>query len=80
MHLAMPAAALDADKGLWRSLGPSAKCGGYLFNHKALAKVFRGKLLAAVREEGLLVPSGLPEQWVVDCKGGEKPEVSILFG
>jgi hypothetical protein len=68
VHLAMPAAALDADKGRWRSLTPSAKGGGYLFNHKALAKVFRGKLLAALHQEGLIPPPGLPAQWVVDCK------------
>jgi hypothetical protein len=68
VHVAMPAGALDADKGLWRSLAPSAKGGGYLFNHKALAKVFRAKLLAALHQEGLIPPPGLPEQWVVDCK------------
>lgn len=68
VHLAMPAAALDADKGLWRSLRKSAKGDGYLFNHKALAKVFRAKFLAAVCELGLQVPPDLPDEWVVDCK------------
>lgn len=75
VHMAMPAAALDATQGLWRTLRLSAKGAGYLFNHKALAKVFRGKLLAALREAGLPLPCGLPEQWVVDCKcvgSGEK--------
>ena len=64
----MPAAALDADKGLWRTLRKSAKGEGYLFNHKALAKVFRAKLLAALAEEGLPLPADCPEKWVVDCK------------
>ena len=79
VHVVMPAAALDADKGLWRTLRKSAKgasasgsSGGYLFNHKALAKVFRGKLLAALAEEGLTLLVCLPEKmggkWVVDCK------------
>lgn len=75
VHVAMPAGALDADNGLWRSLRASAKGGGYLFNHKALAKVFAAKLLAALRQAGLVVPPNLPEQWVVDCKcvgSGEK--------
>lgn len=48
VHVVMPAAALDADKGLWRTLRNCAKDGGgggYLFNHQALAKVFRGKFL-----------------------------------
>ena len=40
----------------------------YLFNHKALAKVFRGKLLAAIHQAGLGLPTHLPDKWVVDCK------------
>ena len=46
----------------------SAKRDGYLFNHKALAKVFRAKFLAALAQEGLTLPADLPEKWVVDCK------------
>ena len=42
--------------------------GGYLFNHKALAKVFRAKLLDAIESAGLTVPTTLPPQWVVDCR------------
>ena len=75
VHIAMPAGALDEGNGLWRTLRRSAKGGGYLFNHKALAKVFRAKLLAGLREEGLTLPANLPTQWVVDCKcvgSGEK--------
>ena len=77
VHVVMPAAALDADKGLWRTLRKSTKGDGagggssgscYLFNHKALAKVFRGKLLAALAQEGLALPADLPQKWVVDCK------------
>ncbi len=40
----------------------------YLFNHKALAKVFAAKLIAALKAAGLSLPAGLPQQWVVDCK------------
>lgn len=68
VHLVMPAAALDADKGLWRTLRKSAKGGGYLFNHKALAKVFKAKFLAALGELGLELSAKLPDAWVVDCK------------
>jgi hypothetical protein len=75
VHVVMPAAALDADKGLWRTLRKTAKGagkggdgGGYLFNHKALAKVFRAKLLSALVAEGLTLPADLPQKWVVDCK------------
>ena len=65
VHLAMPAAALDADKRLWRRLHAGLR---YLFNHKALAKVFRGKLLAALTSNALAIPAAVPERWVVDCK------------
>ena len=44
VHLVMPAVALDAERKQWRTKQRVAK-GGYLFNHKALAKVFRAKLL-----------------------------------
>jgi hypothetical protein len=53
VHLAMPGAAFDAKHGLWRSLRKTKKGGYYLFNHKALAAVFLGKLLAALNAQGL---------------------------
>lgn len=79
VHLAMPAAALDADKGLWRSLRKSTKGGGYLFNHKALAKVFRAKFLAALGELGLQLPPDFPEAWVVDCKCVGNGEKALVY-
>ncbi len=79
VHLAMPAAALDAGQGLWRSLHRSAKGDGYLFNHKALAKVFRGKLLAALMDAGLPLPPELPEKWVVDCKSVGNGEKALVY-
>ncbi len=73
VHLVMPAAALDAQNNLWRTKCAKASNGKgcdkpYLFNHKALAKVFRAKLLATISQEGLPLPQRLPEKWVVDCK------------
>jgi len=64
VHLVIPGAALDAEHRLWRVLPAKSK---YLFNHKALAVVFRAKLLAALHEKGLAAPTA-PMQWVVDCK------------
>ncbi|OGB30979.1 MAG: transposase [Burkholderiales bacterium RIFCSPLOWO2_12_FULL_61_40] len=79
VHVAMPAAALDTDKGLWRTLRKSAKGDGYLFNHKALAKVFRAKLLAALMDEGLPLPADLPKKWVVDCKSVGNGEKALVY-
>lgn len=81
VHMVMPAAALDADKGLWRTLRKSAKGDGYLFNHKALAKVFRAKLLAALAEAGLPLPAHVPQKWVVDCKSvGDGQKALVYLG
>ena len=77
----MPAAAIDENgeegsRRLWRTKRSCAQSAGkrtktrkpYLFNHKALAKVFRAKLLAGLTAAGLTLPACYPEQWVVDCK------------
>ena len=81
VHVAMPAAALDANNGLWRSLRKTSKGDGYLFNHKALAKVFRVKFLAAVVELGLQLPPNVPDAWVVDCKSvGDGQKALVYLG
>jgi hypothetical protein len=81
VHLAMPAAALDAEKGLWRTLRKSSKGDGYLFNHKALAKVFLAKFLAALSELGLQLPPDLPDALVVDCKSvGDGAKALVYLG
>jgi len=72
VHHAIPAAAFDSSKRLWRTKVKLGKTpgsrepagGGYLFSHKALARVFAGKFKAALCEAGFT----LPAQWVVDCK------------
>ncbi len=84
VHLVMPAAALDAQNDLWRTKCAKASKGlrqdkPYLFNHKALAKVFWGKLLAAIRQAGLPLPAHLPEKWVVDCKCVGSGEKALVY-
>lgn len=63
VHLVMPSVAFDARHRLWRNKNP-----GYLFNHKALAKVFRAKMLGGIKQAGLKLPEQYPEDWVVHCK------------
>lgn len=79
VHLVMPAAALDAPQRLWRTKTRSVKGSRYLFSHRALAKVFRAKLLAALRREGLPLPAQHPAQWVVDCKCVGSGEKALLY-
>lgn len=79
VHLAMPAAALDTKHRLWRSLRKSSQGEGYLFSHKALAKVFAAKVLAALQELALPVPANLPTKWVVDCKGVGDGSAALVY-
>ena len=72
VHMVMPPAALDAEHKLWRTksrrsrsrrtkaAGGSTTGGTYLFSHKALAKVFRAKVLDAIEHAGFTLPTPLP--------------------
>jgi hypothetical protein len=75
VHLVMPAVAFDVKGRLWRTKRGKNNNPVYLFNHKALARVFRAKLLATITQAGLVLPKPYPKTWVVDCKrvgSGEK--------
>ncbi|MEJ2330918.1 MAG: transposase [Acidihalobacter sp.] len=78
VHLVVPAAAIDAKRRLWRTKRSKGKR-PYLFNHEALAKVFRAKLLAAITGEGLPLPARYPEKWVVDCKAVGSGEKALVY-
>lgn len=73
VHFAMPAAALDTTRKLWRTKK------GYLFSEHALAKVFRARFLAALSREGLVVPPKAPTRWVVHCKGVGNGEKALVY-
>lgn len=74
VHLVLPACAFDQKQRRWRN-----KEGGYLFCHKALAKVFRAKVLAGVKQAGLKLPSSYPAEWVVDCKAVGTGEKALVY-
>ena len=79
VHLVMPAAAVDGEGKTWRT----KQCGkgkkGYLFNHKALAKVFRAKMLAGIEAARLTLPARYPTEWVVDCKSVGSGEPALIY-
>jgi Putative transposase/Transposase zinc-binding domain len=79
-HLVVPAAALDPERRQWRTKVRASSKRAYLFNHKALAKVFRAKMLAALADAGLSLPERYPQQWVVDCTcvGSGRPALVYL--
>jgi hypothetical protein len=78
VHVVMPAAAIDADERLWRTKTGNADK-SYLFNHIALAKVFRAKLLAGIREKGLELPACYPKIWRVNVKSVGSGDKALIY-
>ncbi|WP_260296003.1 IS91 family transposase [Sedimenticola hydrogenitrophicus] len=78
IHMVVPAAAIHVAKRLWRTKKGKGKR-RYLFNHKALAKVFRAKLLAAISQAGLALPDATPKDWVVDCKAVGSGDKALVY-
>lgn len=78
VHLVMPAAAINEHKRLWRTKKGQGR-GGYLFPHQALAKVFRAKMLEAIRREGLALPARCPDAWVVDVKSVGRGDKALIY-
>jgi len=74
IHVVMPATVVDKNRRQWRT-----KTGKYLFNHKALAKVFRGKLLDSLIRDGIQIPATCPDQWVVDCKAVGAGDKALIY-
>jgi len=74
IHVVMPGASINTKTGLWRVKSPK-----YLFNHKALAQVFRAKILQSIVDHGLSVPEDCPKQWVVDCKDVGNGDKAIIY-
>jgi len=85
VHFVMPAAAVDAAQRQWRTKsrgngkGNGKGKGRYLFNHKALAKVFRAKMLAGIEAAGLALPARHPQAWVVDCKAVGSGQTALIY-
>ena len=74
IHIVMPGATIDKTSRAW-----SKKSGQYLFNHKALAKVFRAKLLEALSDNHLKLPKSYPNKWVVDCRHVGKGNKALVY-
>jgi hypothetical protein len=74
IHVVIPGASINKKTGLWRVKSP-----GYLFNHKALAKVFRAKFLEKIVNNHLQVPKDCPKKWVVDCKDVGNGDKALVY-
>ena len=75
VHLIIPGGAIDSKARCWRK--PKGK---YLFSHKALAKVFRARMIDGMKALGLLPSRTLPKRWVVDGRrvGSGLPALKYL--
>jgi len=79
VHLVVPAVAVDVERRRWRCKR-GAQCGRpYLFNGKALAQVFRAKMLAALAAAGLALPGRPPQAWVAHCKAVGSGEKALIY-
>ena len=79
VHVVMPVAAVDTETGDCRIKKNKGENVSYLFNHTALAKVFRAKMLAGIKEAGHKLPERYPEAWVVDCKSVGSGEKALVY-
>jgi len=63
LHVIVPGGGVNKVTRQWKKTR-----GKFLFNQRALARVFRARLLAALKAAGLILPGKLPDEWVVDCR------------
>ncbi len=64
IHVVIPSGGYDTNRKQWRK-----NKGKYLFNGKALAKVWRGRMLEALHQQlKLNLPQAIPHEWVVNCQ------------
>ena len=73
IHVIMPAATINPKNRRWR------KKSKFLFDHKALAIVFRAKLLEKIVDLGFYIPETTPKKWVVDCKSVGNGNKALVY-
>lgn len=62
VHVIIPNGGLSKNKTLWQS-----NAGNYLFNSRALAMVFRARVLKTLQQQGLDL-ANTPQRWIAHCK------------
>jgi hemoglobin-like flavoprotein len=73
VHIIIVAASINQKTKTWKT-----KDSKYLFNHKALAKVFRAKILSKLNLLNIK-PSPNTRKWIVDCKHVGKGDKAIVY-
>jgi hypothetical protein len=63
VHVLFPAGGVDEKAKQWKKIK-----GKYLFNEKALARVFRARFLHELNNAGFFIPYNTPKKWIADCE------------
>jgi ribosomal protein L37AE/L43A len=75
IHYLVPGGAIDKKNRLW-----NRKDWNFLFPEKALARIFRAKLLAQFRRSGWDIPDNVTVgDWVVNCKQAGSGEPALKY-
>jgi len=74
LHVIVPGGGIDPGKHHWKRVPKK-----YLFNEKAMAAVFRGKLYSEIEGRELEMPTHVPTEWVVDCRHVGRGEKALEY-
>jgi len=74
VHFVVPGGVFNPQHSLWKP-----KPGKYLFNGRAMAKVFRAKFTEAMSRQGFRIPEHAPPQWVVQCQHVGRGEPALTY-
>ena len=74
VHFIVPNGGFSNNRRRWKQ-----KHGNYLFNGNALANVFRGKFLAAMKQDGMHVSVKTPRQWIAQCQAVGKGGPALIY-
>ncbi len=74
IHAVVPGGGVDKRCRLWKRVKTD-----YLFNHQALAMVFRARFLTGLKEADLRIPKNTPAKWVVDCTEAGKGIYALKY-
>jgi hypothetical protein len=73
VHMVVPGGGVHRGRREWRTI-----TGRYLFNGRALANVFRARMLKALSQAGLMLPK-TPQHWVVQCQKIGKGKQALQY-
>lgn len=72
VHIVVPGGGLTRSR--WQTLPEP-----YLFNGRALARVFRAKFLERMRDQGLALPDAIPRDWVAQCEHVGRGDTALTY-